>query len=136
MPKSKTKPLPAPVTVTRSEAIDRIRQVLLEEVDEETSICKAAAKRGIFCRGFRRFGDAELRRRYNWIVRKRPDITREELEDIANDWQLAQQQVHDIGMACDVQTKVHDTCLGWDDFTNEQLTEFLTGMTGHEIRVS
>lgn len=122
-------------TITRDEAIRRIREVLLQDVDEETSVCKAAADRGIFCRGFRRYGDAELRRRYDWIVRKRPDIDRQELEAIANDWQLAQQQVHEIPLACDVQSKVHDTCMGWDDFTGEQLAQFVSDLTGRGVVV-
>ena len=131
----RTKSIPKPPKVTRDEAIARIRAVLLQETDEETSMCKAAADHGIFCRGFRHYGDAELRRKYDWIVRKRPAITRPELEELANDWQLAQQQVHDIALACDVQTQLHDTCMGWDDFTNEQLQKFIVDLTGRDVVV-
>lgn len=133
MPKSRT--AQKPPTITRDEAIKRLRAVLQQETDEETSICKAAADRGIFCRGFRHYGDAELRRRYDWIVRKRPDIARPELERLANEWQLAQQQVHDIPFACDVQAQLHDTCMGWDDFTSEQLQQFVTELTGRAVNV-
>ena len=72
-----------PETITRNEAISRLREVLLSITDEETCVCKAATERNVFCRGFRRLDDKELRERYWWIVRRRPDITREELEGIA-----------------------------------------------------
>lgn len=122
--------------MTREEAIARIREQLLSLTDEENCMCKIAAERGIFCNGFRQFTDKELRERYWWIVRKRPDITRQELETIANDWQLAQQDVRELPVACDVQTNVHDTCRGWDDFTNDELRAYLKQLTGEEIRVS
>lgn len=123
-------------TMSRQTAINQIREALEMLTDEETSICKVAAEHGIFCHGFQRYTDNELRRRYGWIVRKRPDMTRDELEEIANNWQLAQQQVHDEPFACDVQTKLHDTCCGWDDFTNEQLEGFVKQVTGKEVRVN
>lgn len=123
-------------SLSRNELVERLRLALSELTDEDTSICKAAAARGIFCRGFARYGDQQLRRKYDWIVRKRPGMSRPELEQVANDWQLAQQQVHDAPTACDVQAKVHDTCMGWDDFTNEQLASFMKELTGREVLVS
>ena len=122
-------------SVSRKELVERLRIVLRQFADEETSICKAAAERGIFCRGFSRYTEAELQDRYDWIMRKRPGMTREELEQIANYWQLAQQQVHGIGFACDVQTRLHDTCGGWDDFTNGELVGFYMELTGHNVEV-
>jgi len=118
--------------VSRNELIKMLRTELTGMTDEDTSICKAAAERGVFCQGFHRFGDNELRRRYNWIVRKRPDMTREELETIANDWQLAQQEVREAPLACDVQSRVQDTCGGWTDFTDEQLAAFYKQITGRD----
>jgi hypothetical protein len=122
-------------TVTRDEVIARLRSALLGYTDEENCMCKVAAERGIFCKGFRRFTEAELRERYWWIVRKRPEISREELETIANDWQLAQQDVRDLPIACDVQTKLHDTCRGWHDFTNEQLAAYYRQLSGETVHV-
>ncbi len=122
-------------SVSRNEIIDRLRTVLRQFSDEETSICKAATERGIFCRGFSRYTEGQLKRRYDWIVRKRPGISRGELEQIANYWQLAQQQVHGVGFACDVQTRLHDTCGGWDDFTNQELADFYDGLTGRKVDV-
>lgn len=122
-------------SVSRNDLIERLRIVLRQFADEETSICKAAAERGVFCRGFSRYSDGELQRRYDWIVRKRPGISRDELEQIANYWQLAQQQVRDVGFACDVQTRLHDTCGGWDDFSNEELVKFYNELTGRQVEV-
>ncbi|HVR38122.1 MAG TPA: hypothetical protein VMU84_03440 [Thermoanaerobaculia bacterium] len=122
-------------SISRDEAVSLLRRELVKLTDAETCICKAAAERKVFCNGFTRYSDEELRRRYEWIVRKRPSITRDELERIANDWQLAQQDVKDLPVACDVQALIHDTCRGWNDFTNEQLAQFLQQLTGNEIRI-
>lgn len=136
MPRVKPKPVPQVPTLPRESAVAEIRNVLMQSTDESTSICKAAAEHGIFCHGFDRYTDNEIRRRYGWIVRKRPGIDRAGLETIANDWQLAQQQVHDVPFACDVQSKLHDTCCGWDDFSNEEIAGFYQQVTGREVRVS
>lgn len=122
-------------TVPRQDAIARLRKELLRFTDEENSVCKVAAERGIFCDGFHRYSDAELRKRYDWIADRRPGLSREELETIANDWQLAQQEVFELPIACDVQQRVHDTCRGWNDFTNEQLARFYQQLTGEEISI-
>lgn len=123
-------------TMTREQAIARLREQLISLTDDDNCMCKVAAERGIFCHGFKQFTDKELRERYWWIVRKRPDITRVELEAIANAWQLTQQDVRDMRIACDVQTKVRDTCRGWNDFTDEQLGTWLKQLTGEEAKVS
>ena len=136
MPRAKQQPIPQVPTLTRQAIIASIRERLEQLTDEETSICKVAAEHGIFCNGFKRYTDNELRRRYGWIVRKRPGMTREELEEIANNWQLAQQQVHDVPFACDMQTKLHDTCGGWDDFSNDDLAGFYSQLTGKETHVN
>jgi len=107
--------------MTREEAIARIREELVSLTDEDNCMCKVAAERGIFCRGFHQWGDRELRDRYWWIVRRRPEISRGELEALANGWQLAQQEVRDTPLCCDVQAQIHDTCRGWDDFSTEDL---------------
>lgn len=122
-------------TLNRNELIARLRRELMQGTDEENSVCKVAAERGVFCKGFTRFTDEELRKRYDWIVAKNPAMTREDLERIANDWQLAQQEVHELPMACDVQQKVYDTCRGWNDFTNEQLAKFYFQLTGDQIAI-
>ena len=123
-------------SVERSEAIHLLRSELLERTDSETSACKFAADGGVFCQGFARYGDGELRRKYSWITRRRPDMPREELEEIANRWQLARQDVDALPLACDVQQIEHDMCRGWDDFTNEDLSRLYAELTGKTIIVA
>lgn len=121
--------------VTRAEMIDLLRARLLGLLSGETSICKAVAERGIFCRGFLRFGDAELRQRFAWIDRKLDNHSREELEDVVDRWQLARQEVRQLPLACDVQQIEHDACRGWDDFTNEDLSRFYLELSGRNMIV-
>ena len=122
-------------SLTRDEAISRLRNEFVAMTDDEHCMCRVAAERGIFCRGFNQFSDDELRRRYWWIVRRRPSLTREQLEQIANDWQLTQQEVKDVPVACDVQARLHDTCRGWDDFSNDQLAQVYQQLTGETVLV-
>lgn len=128
-------PRPSPKTdnLSRAELINLLRQELLRRAGDDVSACKVAAEQGIFCHGFARYTDAELRRRYEWIVRRRPGLSRQELEEVADRWQMARQEVDGIPIACDVQQKVHDTCRGWDDFSNEELSRFFFEMTGKDV---
>jgi hypothetical protein len=123
------------MSITRNEAISRLRSEFIEVTDEDHSMCRIAAERGIFCGGFRQYTDQELRNRYWWITRRRPSITRDELESIANDWQLTQQEVKNAPIACDVQARVHDTCRGWEDFSNDQLERAYEEITGEAVTI-
>lgn len=124
------------IPMTRREAIDGIRRAVLELVDDDHSMCEVAERLGIFCRGFRQFTDEELDRRYRWITDKRGVEDRAELEDLANRWQLARQLVQDEKLSCDVQTREHDTCLGWDGFDNQTLAEYYAALYGEEVFVA
>jgi hypothetical protein len=121
--------------LSRTEAIDRLRTELMKIADDENSVCKVAAEKGIFCQGFHRSSDGGLRRCYSWLDKRRPGMSREELEDLANRWQLARQEVNQLPIACDVQQKEHDSCNGWDDFSNEDLSQFYRELTGHDLIV-
>ena len=140
--KATTNPQPKPQpetpveTIAREEAITILRGELLKLVDDENSICKVAAEKGVFCKGFQRYSDFELRKRYGWIARKDRRYTREEIEDLANRWQLARQDVDQLPIACDVQKLEHDSCRGWDDFSNEELSGFFTELTGRSLIVA
>ena len=137
--KPRPKPAPAPPqSITRAKAIAILRLTFLKELesrDGETSMCKLAAERGIFCHGFSQYGDGQLRRVYDWIARKDATASREDLEELANRWQIARQEVREMPLACDVQQREHDTCRGWDDFTDAQLAAFVQEMTGKEFLV-
>ena len=127
---------PPAETIAREDAVKLLRAELLKLVDDENSICKIAAEKGIFCKGFQRYSDFELRKRYRWIARKDRRYTREEIEDLANRWQLARQEVDHLPLACDVQQKEHDSCGGWDDFSNEDISHFYAELTGRTFQVA
>jgi hypothetical protein len=122
--------------IDRQRCIADVRDVLLRLVDEEHSICEVAANRGIFCRGFAQWSLEELRRRYDWIEHARPNLSRAELERLANAWQLARQQVYGCSLACDTQTEEHDTCRGWDDFTDAQLEAFHASFCHEPVEIA
>lgn len=123
--------------ITRSQAISDLRESMLELVDGDHCMCDIAAKRHVFCDGFSQWTFGELKERYDWIVKRRPRVTRRQLEDLANRWQLARQFVLDRGLSCDVQTKEkhHPTCKGWDTFNEEDLARFYAELRGEEVRV-
>ena len=125
-----------PEVVSRESLISTLRTELARRANGEVSICKLAAQTGIFCKGFSRYSDAELKRRFGWIVKKTPGTTREQLEEVADRWQLARQDVDGVATACDVQQMEHDMCGGWDDFSNEQLSGFLSELTGQKVVVA
>ena len=125
----------SPESISRPALIAALRDELTRRAGE-MSICKLAAQTGIFCKGFRRYSDAELQERYGWISKKNPDVPREELEEIADRWQLARQDVVGALSSCDVQQLEHDACGGWDDFGDEQLAGFLRELTGRSVVVA
>jgi hypothetical protein len=124
-------------TITRSQAIALMRQKCLALVDDEHSLCDVAARLKIMCGGFSQWKFHELKERYDWIVKTRPHVTRKELEDLANRWQLARQQVMDTSLSCDTQQKetLHPVCRGWDTHTNEELARFYHDLTDEEVEV-
>lgn len=126
---------PKAESLSRSAAIALLREELVKIAGPDDSVCKAAAERGIFCRGFRRYDDAALRAAYQWIDERRPGMSRAELEDIGDRWQMARQEVTQLPLACDVQTKEHDTCHGWEDFTSEELSRFVLELTRRSVVV-
>ena len=117
---------------TRASLITELRNELAHRANGDMSICRLAAETGVFCRGFRRYSDEELRQRYDWIAKKNPAQTRSELEDVADRWQMARQEVDRVPTACDVQQIEHDGCNGWDDFSDEELSRFLTTLKGQK----
>jgi hypothetical protein len=117
------------------EAIDALREELLKRLDGNTSVCRYAAEHGLMCRGFARWNDRELREHYGWIVRRRPRMSRQELEAVADRWQLAQQELKGLPTSCDVEAHIHDMCGGWDDFSNKELARFLFEITGEKFIV-
>src|SRR5262245_34155187 len=121
-------------TLDRHAAIQDIRAAVLKLVDDEHSVCELCTRLNIMCRGFRQLSDEELRRRYKWLVERRDPKTREELEVLANRWQLARQLATGKELACDVQLEERDTCDGWDTFSTTELARFYKQMIGEEVQ--
>lgn len=129
-------PQTRPDPVSRSAIIAALREELSHRAKGDMSICRLAAQTGVFCRGFRRFSDEELKERFGWIASRRPEATRRDLEEIADRWQLARQEVLGALTSCDVQQLEHDSCGGWNDFSDEDLSTFLRELTGRKVVVS
>ena len=77
-----------PPVWTRTEAIARLREGLLALCDDEHSMCEVAASRGIFCRGFQRWHEAEFHRKWRTALGQSTHLTRAQLERLANIWQM------------------------------------------------
>ena len=122
--------------VTREELIDLLRGKLLELVDENTPVCKIAADRGIFCKGFLRFREGEFRRKFDWIDRKMGHPDRNTLEDAVAGWHLARQEVTGLPLACDVQQSEQAGCRGWSDFSDAELSRFYFELAGNRLTVN
>jgi hypothetical protein len=124
-------------TITRAEAIEKLRRQCMALVDDDHSLCQVAAKLKIMCGGFSQYTTAELRERYDWIVKSRPGIKREELEELANRWQLARQYVNEKGISCDNQQTEsnHPTCHGWDEHTDEEIERYMLEVCGEEVKL-
>ena len=130
-----SKPSPPVRIVTRPEAIARIRGRLKSFCDEEHCACAAAAHRGILCGGLRNLSDGELRRRFEWIARSRPGASREELERLVSLYHISRQQLSGAELCCDVETREHCGCDGWNMFDDEALARFHEDLTGLPVEI-
>ena len=99
-------------------------------------MCRVATDRGIFCQGYRKLGEADLKTRFAGIVKRRPGANRWQIEALGNQWELARQTVNDLPLACDVEQKEHGTCRGWDDFTNTDLSRYCAELLGQDVIVT
>lgn len=121
--------------LSRPQAIARIRERLQALTDDENCACAAAARFGVLCRGFSKLSDAELRTRFRWIARSRPGVSREELERLVSLYHLGRQQVAGATLCCDVETRNHCACDGWNMFDNPTLEKFCCELTGAPVRI-
>ena len=124
-------------TLTRSRAVDEMRHRCVALTDDEHSLCSVASRLKILCGGFSQWKFHELKERYDWIVKTRPGVTRRELEDLANRWQLARQEVLGTCLACDTQLAEthHRICHGWDTFSDDELARYVAHFTGEDVRI-
>jgi len=124
------------LVVTREAAVALLRRKLLALKEEGKSTCQIAAEKNIFCRGFDRDSDEELRIRYLGTIENASELTRAELLERANAWQLQRQQQAGTLLCCDVQYMCYETCRAWDDFSNDDLAHFCAEMLGESLRVT
>jgi hypothetical protein len=104
--------------------------------DEEHSMCQVAADRGIFCRGFRRWNEAEFDRRWQKYIGRSTHLSRAQVEEYANLWQLAEQIRRRVSLACDVHTMgPQGPCRGWNEFSNADLARFCNDVLGENVEV-
>ena len=80
--------------------------------------------------------DKEFRQRFNWIARPRPRASREELEELVSAYHLGRQQIAGAILCCDVETRDHCACDGWNQFDNSALEAFCLQVTGQKIRIA
>lgn len=121
--------------LSRPQAIERLRSKLRLLTDEEHCACAAAARFGIFCKGFQNVPEAEFRRRFDWIARTRPGASRADLERLVSLYHQGRQEVTGTAVCCDVETKEHCGCDGWNMFGNDKLEEFTLELTGRRVRI-
>ena len=122
-------------TWSRDEAIRRLRAGLLRLTDDEHSMCQVAAERGIFCMGFRRWHDFEFHEKWKKAIGVSSHLTREQMEEFANLWQLAEQIRLRVTLACDAEKVAHGACRGWDEFANKDLARYCADVLGANVEV-
>ncbi len=121
-----------PLHLTRPQAIAAIRERLAKLCDEEHCACSAAAHLGVMCKGFAAMTDDQLRKRFDWIARRRPDASREELERLVSLYHIGREEVGGFQLCCDAETRDHCGCDGWNQFDNTRLAETYKELTGRE----
>jgi len=123
-------------SITRTQAIGELREVLLRMVDQQNSLCRVAAWRDLFCRGFSQWNRFELERRFPQAQRV-PSLPRPQIELMANDCQLARQDVLAGRLPCDLAAEegARAPCRGWNEFSDGDLARFHRELCGEAVEV-
>jgi hypothetical protein len=98
-------------------------------------MCQVAAQRGVFCYGFRRWNAAEFDRRWKFAIGRSTHLTRPQMEDFANLWQLAEQVRQRISLACDAKSSGCGPCRGWDEFSNAETSRYCADLLGKSVTI-
>ncbi|HKB72590.1 MAG TPA: hypothetical protein VKH46_17295 [Thermoanaerobaculia bacterium] len=121
--------------LSRPEAIAHLREKLRTFADVDHCLCSAVGKLGIFCKGFAAASDAELKTRFAWIARTHPGAPREKLEELASLYHAGRQEATGAEICCDVETKEHGGCDGWNQFDNTALEGFHLALIGSPVKI-
>jgi len=106
----------------REQALQRIREFLVNQTRPDETTCQTAARLGVFCHGYERWTTEQLRHLYPWLAKKMPAATpRDEFLKLIVAWDSGRQLVHNAPTTCDVKAMDHEGCLGFDRFSNDQL---------------
>jgi hypothetical protein len=120
---------------TRAETIAHLRIALLERCGEDRTMCRAAAEEGIFCHGFRRWPESEFHQRWKDHIGVSTHLTRNQMEELANLWQLSEQLRRRDALICDAQTICPGACRGWNEFTDADLERFCQEILGKVVHI-
>ena len=126
---------PGSETWSRGEAIARLRERLLRLSDGDKSICRVAAERGIFCRGFSRWPASEFDRRWSVALGRNSHLSRAQMEELADLWQLSEQVRYHVGLPCDAPEHCGRACRGWEEFSDADLSRHCHEMLGRDVVV-
>jgi hypothetical protein len=121
--------------ISRPQAIERIREMLVTLTGEDECSCSTTARYGVLCRGLTGLSLEDLRKKYPWIARPRPKATREELIELVTLYHLGRQTATGAALCCDVETREHCGCDGWNLFDNPTLERFYQEMTGEPVEI-
>ena len=134
-PGSVPTPITTPQHLSRPEALALLREKLQGLTDADHCACAVADRLGFPCGGFAQYSDDAFRSRFAWIADKRPHATRAELEEAVNLYLLGRQEVTGAVLACDVETREHDACGGWNTFDNATLETLFQKVFGRPARI-
>jgi hypothetical protein len=121
---------------TRAEAIRELREALVKLCGEGRSMCREAADRGIFCRGFRQWPEREFHDLWKPLIGASTHLSRAQMERFADIWQLSEQVRQGQALACDAQVIHPGACRGWDEFSNVDLSRHCAEILGRRVVVS
>jgi hypothetical protein len=127
---------PALEALSRPEALARLRSKLPCAGRRGHCACAVASRLGLPCGGFAQYSDAEPRGRFAWIAETLPRGTpRSRLEEAANAFLLGRQDLTGMAVTCDVETKEHDVCTGWNGFDNPALEDLFRRVFVRRVRI-
>lgn len=121
--------------VSRLKAIARLRGTLSSLAEHDHCVCETAGRLGIFCGGFKRLPDAEFNRRCDGIVRKRKGQPRQAVEALAGIDHWRRREAVGASICCNVETKEHAVCAGWNRFDAATLERFHLALIGSPIQI-